>query len=595
MTGIIATIPQFQFNGANGLALSGGTLTTYLAGTTTLETTYQDQALTIANTNPIVLDAAGGCTIWLSDAKTYKFVLKNSAGVTQWTQDNINGTTSLSQLTASSGSSLVGYLPAGTGAVATTVQAKLRENVSVLDFYANGVSGAPVDPTGVIDSTLGIQAAITAARNVHIPVGTYKISSTITIPSNTCVWGDGIGITILSMNAATTAITLTTSAGYISIRDIQITRTGAGQSLTSGVCGIDGQTVHDIELTNVRVDYCDKGIALRNGSYLAVINNCTAYSCTTGFFCNQNDLSNGQSGTTFSLHHCYALACGIGYSMGGISDCALVQCVCDVGASGIITTNTSGLYIQYCTATIVSCHVEGSISSASAFYAIDIYNSLVIVDGGALQLSQNPSVSTSALFRTWSGSYSIPTTLSAKGISVTAPTNYLANYLAPRTDSATNVDVTLEECYLASTTGVNASLGISGNVNIRTTLNGTTLFRTVSAGPTITDGVVLTKDLVTAPKFKTASSTNQTLTAATAIPMFNVPSGFTLLYVWINSSGANYQSIYALKSDGVTAVATAISAGANLTVTIVGSSPPVANITCPSSGTCNWSYETISL
>lgn len=135
MTGIIATIPQFQFNGANGLALSGGTLTTYLAGTTTLETTYQDQALTIANTNPIVLDAAGGCTIWLSDAKTYKFVLKNSAGVTQWTQDNINGTTSLSQLTASSGSSLVGYLPSGTGAVATTVQAKLREApVSLYDF-----------------------------------------------------------------------------------------------------------------------------------------------------------------------------------------------------------------------------------------------------------------------------------------------------------------------------------------------------------------------------------------------------------------------------------------------------------------------------
>jgi hypothetical protein len=126
MTGIIATIPKFQFNGADGLALSGGSLTTYLAGTTTLETTYQDQALTIANTNPIVLDSAGGCTIWLNDAKTYKFVLKNSVGVTQWTQDNINGATSLDRLSASSGAALVGYLPAGTGAVATTVQNELR-------------------------------------------------------------------------------------------------------------------------------------------------------------------------------------------------------------------------------------------------------------------------------------------------------------------------------------------------------------------------------------------------------------------------------------------------------------------------------------
>lgn len=44
------------------------------------------------------------------------------------------------------------YQPAGTGAVATTVQAKLRESVSVLDFGA--------DPTGVIDASASIQAAI---------------------------------------------------------------------------------------------------------------------------------------------------------------------------------------------------------------------------------------------------------------------------------------------------------------------------------------------------------------------------------------------------------------------------------------------------
>ena len=163
----------------------------------------------------------------------------------------------------------------------------------------------------------------------------------------------------------------------------------------------------------------------------------------------------------------------------------------------------------------------------------------------------------------------------------------------------------MDECYLASTTGINASLGISGNVNVKVTLNGTTTYSTVSVGPIITTGTILSATALTtanltaststtSAKFKTASNTAQALIAATPVAMFNVPTGFHLLYVWIDSSGANYQSVYAIKSDGITAVATAISAGASLTVTIVGSSPPVANITAPGSGTCKWAYETIT-
>jgi len=196
MTGIIATIPKFNFNGPDGLALSGGSLTTYLAGTTTLETTYQDQALTIANTNPIVLDAAGGCTIWLSDAKTYKFVLKNSAGVTQWTQDNINGTTSLSQLTASSGSSLVGYMPAGTGAVQSTVQDELRAHGSRPENFGAIGNGIANDAIAI---GLAISAVIVAGGGVVwlTPGKTYNCTTrigTFTSASNVAIWGYGATI-----------------------------------------------------------------------------------------------------------------------------------------------------------------------------------------------------------------------------------------------------------------------------------------------------------------------------------------------------------------------------------------------------------------
>lgn len=81
--------PQYFDN--NGDPLDGGLLYTYLGGTTTPATTYTDSALLYPNTNPVVLDSAGRCDLWLSTG-TYKYVLKTAAGVTLWTIDNVSAT-----------------------------------------------------------------------------------------------------------------------------------------------------------------------------------------------------------------------------------------------------------------------------------------------------------------------------------------------------------------------------------------------------------------------------------------------------------------------------------------------------------------------
>jgi hypothetical protein len=80
-------------------------------------------------------------------------------------------------LAASSGSSLIGFIQAGTGAVATTAQAKMRETISVKDFGAVG--------DDVADDTTKIQAAINYANtiggDVYFPAGIYKITNGLTI------------------------------------------------------------------------------------------------------------------------------------------------------------------------------------------------------------------------------------------------------------------------------------------------------------------------------------------------------------------------------------------------------------------------------
>jgi hypothetical protein len=163
-----------QFFDNDGNVLSGGKIYTYAAGTSTPAATYTTSAGSIAHANPIVLDSAGrvpGGEIWLTIGVTYKFVLNNSTGTLIGTYDNIP-----SQFVTDA--SLVTYTPAGTGAVTTNVQAKLRQYVSVKDFGAVG--------DGTTNDTSAIQAAInsclTTGSALYVPAGSYLLTSQINIP-----------------------------------------------------------------------------------------------------------------------------------------------------------------------------------------------------------------------------------------------------------------------------------------------------------------------------------------------------------------------------------------------------------------------------
>jgi hypothetical protein len=82
MSAPILLQPLPQFCDANGRPYAGGSITTYVRGTTTPKTTWKDPDQAAVNTNPITLDAAGQCSMW-GDGD-YQLELHDAAGTLIW-------------------------------------------------------------------------------------------------------------------------------------------------------------------------------------------------------------------------------------------------------------------------------------------------------------------------------------------------------------------------------------------------------------------------------------------------------------------------------------------------------------------------------
>jgi len=159
----------------------------YATGTTTKKDIYTDAAGATPHTltsdgaggEYVALDARGELTapIYMTSG-AYDVVLKTSAGATVWTR---RADPTGADLAASGGSAAIGFLQSGTGAVARTAQAKMRESVSVLDFGATG--------DGVTDDTAAIQLAIDSRKSLHWPPGEFIITDELTFPATTVPGG----------------------------------------------------------------------------------------------------------------------------------------------------------------------------------------------------------------------------------------------------------------------------------------------------------------------------------------------------------------------------------------------------------------------
>jgi hypothetical protein len=93
MAYFLAPIVNDQQVDSNGAPLSGGSIYTYLAGTSSPYPTYTDNTGLTPQANPIVLNSLGlpSSPIWLTGSIAYKFTIRDALGVLQRTIDNISG------------------------------------------------------------------------------------------------------------------------------------------------------------------------------------------------------------------------------------------------------------------------------------------------------------------------------------------------------------------------------------------------------------------------------------------------------------------------------------------------------------------------
>jgi hypothetical protein len=212
-----------QFFDNNGIPNAGGLIYTYQAGSSTLLTTYTTVNGTIANTNPIVLDAYGRTPseIWMQTGYSYKFIIQTADAVTLQTIDNlypilqnapaVSATFIAGMILIWSGS--LGSIPAGwvlCDGTNSTPDLRDRFVVAAGNTYAVGATGGSADSI-VVSHTHTATSVVTDPGHSHSAPIFFQDSSTprnqfrasfAAVPEGTATTNTNTtGITVATTNA----------------------------------------------------------------------------------------------------------------------------------------------------------------------------------------------------------------------------------------------------------------------------------------------------------------------------------------------------------------------------------------------------------
>ena len=259
----------------------------------------------------------------------------------------------LTSLAASGGSSLIGYTIAGSGAVARTVQARLRDRLSVKDYGALGNGG---DDTAAINAMLSAIASAATVVDVYFPPGVYGYSGSGFTGNQYIgrIYGAGPSASVIqAVNSSVTgsAFNFNATADGITFQDIAIL--GPGQSASGGQDGVvianGGSPVRQPRFVNCEI-YNWPGKALNINTPIAgSAHNCRFQNNIHGVYIN--------SGTSFTFYNCYPNGNKkAGYWLNGTTYSSFVSCAADTNGIAYLLSGLTGV-------TMVGCGNEAGTSN----------------------------------------------------------------------------------------------------------------------------------------------------------------------------------------------------------------------------------------
>jgi hypothetical protein len=164
MAAELITLPFRPVINTRGVLEPGALLDVFQAGTTTRISVFSDSDLSAALSNPVVANSSGVFpSVYWDNVQAVRVRVRESDGTVlgdadPYYSDGLSSTD-------------LSFLQSGTGAQTRTVQAKLRDTVSVKDFGAVG--------DGVTNDRAAIALAVVAARGKQLvfPEGNYLINT----------------------------------------------------------------------------------------------------------------------------------------------------------------------------------------------------------------------------------------------------------------------------------------------------------------------------------------------------------------------------------------------------------------------------------
>lgn len=326
------------FVDSSGNPLSGGQLFFYTAGSSTPQDTYTTSSGGVANANPVVLGSTGYPTvsgsvveIWGTAGVSYKAVLKNAAGTTLWTRDNLS---LINDSSVSIDQWIAGPAPTYISATSFTLVGDQTSTFHVGRRVKTTNSGGTVYGT--------------------ITVSAYAVVTTVTVVNDSGALDAGLSAVYYGLLSATNPSTPLLTDAYPIV-------SGSADKTKKVRFEVDGLTT----ATTRVITLPDADISIIQGTFTASLTGCTTVPTVTATYSVTNNVATvfyptltGTSNTT---------ACTITGQPAAIRPTtahsgffASVQDNSGIGGVGFVSIGTDGVVTLYATAAAAAFTAAGT-------------------------------------------------------------------------------------------------------------------------------------------------------------------------------------------------------------------------------------------